>query len=329
MSTIKARFLSIIWVVCAFWAASTVHAQTSVLTNQEGVNERIDILGATFTPPKAIGASQARLVFYRAVNQDALPGAIGVFVSGRYHTSLVPGGFSQLCLSPGDVEIGARQFRVGQSAKDNFDTVSTIELPSSQTQFLSVVEVSGRPVLKPVPASQAIVEMAGTRQQIHTISRVSTAQNCDETSVTPVNPVTSVTVVTADAQPDQFILSSDALFAFGKSDLAGLTASGRRSLEHLVARIKKDYANVESVHVIGHADPLGTASFNQRLSVERANTVSHYLKRQGQITAPITSEGKGSSDLVQKNCGKVATNRSIACNHVNRRVVTEVIGQRR
>jgi OOP family OmpA-OmpF porin len=323
MPTIKARLFSIIWLVCAFWSASTVHAQTTVLTNQAGVNARIDVLGATFTSPSAIGPSQARMVFYRASNRDTLPGAIAVFVNGRYHTSLVPGGFSQLCLAPGAVEIGARQFRVGQSARDNFDTVSALELPSSQTQFLSVVEVSGRPVLKPVPANQAILEMAGTRQQMHTISRVSNAQNCVAVSGTPV---TSVAVA---AQPDQFILSSDALFAFGKSDLAGLTDSGRRSLEHLTDRINNDYAKVERVHVVGHADPLGSAAFNQRLSLERANTVSLYLKRQGQITAPVTSEGMGSRDLVKADCGKIVTNSSIACNSVNRRVVTEVTGQRR
>jgi OmpA-OmpF porin, OOP family len=329
MPTIKARLFSIIWLVCAFWGASTVHAQTTVLTNQAGVNASIDVLGATFTPPSAIGPSQARMVFYRASNRDTLPGAIGVFVNGRYHTSLVPGGFSQLCLAPGAVEIGARQFRVGQSARDNFDTVSALELPSSQTQFLSVVEVSGRPVFKPVPANQAILEMAGTRQQMHTISRVSNAQNCVAVPVTPVSPDTPVPPVVAAVQPDQFILSSDALFAFGKSDLAGLTDSGRRSLEHLTARIKDDYVKVERVHVVGHADPLGSAAFNQRLSLERANTVSHFLKRQGQITAPVTSEGKGSRDLVKADCGKLVTNSSIACNSVNRRVVTEVTGQRR
>lgn len=323
MPTLFSRLSALLWVVCAFLSVSHAHAQTSVLTNQAGVNARIDVLGALFTPPAAIGASQARMVFYRAANRDALPGAIGVFVNGRYHTSLVPGGFSQLCLSPGAVEIGARQFRVGQTAKDNYDTVSALELPSSQTQFLSVFEVSGRPVMKPVPANQAIMEMAGTRQQMHTISRVANAQNCVAVPAAPVAPVT------AAAQPDQFILSSDALFEFGKSDLAGLTDGGRRSLEHLNVRIKNDYATIDRVHVVGHADPLGSPSFNERLSVERANTVRNFLKRQGQISSPITSEGRGSRELVQKNCDKVPSNSSIACNRVNRRVVTEVTGQRR
>lgn len=321
MPTIKTHLLSLVWVIGAFLGASAAHAQTSVLTNQAGVNARIDVLGALFTPPSAIGVSQARVVFYRAANRDPLLGATSLFVNGRYHTSLVPGGFSQLCLAPGAVEIGARQFRVGRTAKDKFDTVSALNLPSAQTQYLSVVEVSGRPVMTPVPASQALIEMAGTRLQLHTVSRVAQAQNCVPTAPAPV--------VTAVAQPDQFILSSDALFAFGKSDLAGLTAGGRRSLDHLISRIQNDYSNVVRVHVTGHADPLGTPEFNQRLSVERADTVSQYLKRQGRLTAPITSEGRGDRELVQTNCSRVATNNSIVCNRVNRRVVTEVIGQRR
>lgn len=104
MPTLFSHLSALLWVVCAFLSVSHAHAQTSVLTNQAGVNARLDVLGALFTPPAAIGASQARMVFYRAANRDALPGAIGVFVNGRYHTSLVPGGFSQLCLSPGAVE---------------------------------------------------------------------------------------------------------------------------------------------------------------------------------------------------------------------------------
>lgn len=320
MKTNKIYLSLYIGLFVALWGAAVTQAQTSVTTNQAGVNARIDVLGGVFTPLTNIGANQSRIVVYRTFNTQQLPGATGVFIQGQYHTSLVPGGYSQLCLPPGQFEVGVRQFRVGQSARDSYDAVTAVALPPAQTQYLSVVESSGRPVMKPVTAAQALQELGATRLQIHTISRVAQGQNC----VAAAAPV-----VAAVTQPDQFILSTDTLFAFGRSDLNGLTASGRESLDMLTTRIRKDYVRVDSVHVVGHADPLGSPDFNERLSLNRANTVRQYLQTTGQISAPVTSEGKGARQLVETRCARLPTSAAIACNQVNRRVVTEVTGQRR
>ena len=304
----------------ALWGASVSKAQTTVTTNQAGVNARADALGGVFTPLTNIGTHQSRIVVYRTFNTQQLPGATGVFIQGDYLTSLVPGGYSQLCLPPGQFEVGARQFRVGQSARDSYDTVTAIALNPAQTQYLTVVESSGRPVMKPVTAAQALQELGATRLQIHTVSRVALAQHCVAVPATVVAPA---------IQPEQFILSADALFAFGRSDLNGLTASGRESLDILMSRIRKDYVRVDSIHVMGHADPLGAPDFNERLSVNRANTVRQYLKNNGQISAPVTAEGKGARQLIETRCARQPTSAAIACNQVNRRVVAEVTGQRR
>jgi OOP family OmpA-OmpF porin len=316
MQKIKMFSPLFIALMLALSGGAAVQAQTSVTTNQAGANARIDVLGGVFEPLSNIGPSQSRIVVYRTANTQQLPGATGVFIQGQYHTSLVPGGYSLLCLPPGQFEIGARQFRVGQNARDNFDSVTALALASAQTQYLTVVESTGRPVMKPVTAAQAQQELGATRLQIHTISRVAQAQNC----VAAVVPV---------AQPEEFILSGDTLFAFGRSDLNGLTAAGRESLDMLTARIRKDYLRIDRIHVIGHADPLGSSDFNQRLSVNRANTVRQYLQTSGQISATVTSEGRGARQLVETRCARQPTNAAILCNQVNRRVVTEVIGQRR
>ena len=309
----------IMGVFVALSGASLSQAQTSVTTNQAGANAKIDVLGGGFTPLTNIGVSQSRIVVYRTFNTQQLPGATGVFIQGQYHTSLVPGGYSQLCLPPGQFEVGARQFRVGQNARDSYDSVTAVALPPAQTQYLSVEESSGRPVMKPVTAAQALQELGATRLQMHTISRVTQAQNCMAVAAPVVAPV----------QPEQFTLSTDTLFAFGRFDLNGLTAAGRESLDLLMSQIRNAYARVDSVHVIGHADPLGSPDFNERLSVNRANTVRQYLITNGQISAPVTSEGKGARQLVETRCARQPTTASIACNQVNRRVVTEVTGQRR
>lgn len=294
--------------------APLVQAQTSLETGQAGNNARIDVLGSVFEPQGGLGASQSRLVVYRTASGNPLPGATGVFVHGQYHTSLVPGGYSMLCLAPGSVEVGARQFRVGRNAKDTQDSVTALQLPSAQTQYLSVTEESGRPVMKPVPAAQALQELSATRLQIHTVSRVTKAQEC---------------VAGAVPAPEQYSLSGDTLFAFGKSDRAGLTSGGLASLDSLVGRIRSEYSRIDRVHVVGHADPLGSVSANERLSVERADTVRHYMQIAGQISAPFSSEGRGSRQLAKTGCSAAISARSIACNQPNRRVVIEVSGQRR
>jgi OOP family OmpA-OmpF porin len=310
----------IMGVFVALSGASLSQAQTSVTTNQAGANAKIDVLGGGFTPLTNIGVSQSRIVVYRTFNTQQLPGATGVFIQGQYHTSLVPGGYSQLCLPPGQFEVGARQFRVGQNARDSYDTITAIALPPAQTQYVRVEESSGRPVMKPVTAAQALQELGATRLQVHTISRVTQAQNCMAVAAPVVAPV---------IQPEQFILPGDTLFAFGRSDLNGLTAAGRESLDGLISQIRNAYARVDRVHVIGHADPLGSPSVNDRLSVNRANTVRQYLMTNGQISAPVTAEGKGARQPVETRCPRQATAASIACNQVNRRVVMEVSGQRR
>jgi OOP family OmpA-OmpF porin len=303
-------------VTMLFSAAS--QAQTSIETSQAGSNARIEVLGNLFAPVPGTAANQSRVLVYRAIDSTRLPGATSVFINGEYHTSLVAGGYSQLCLDPGNAEIGARQFKVGRSAKDSFDTVTATRLQAAQTQYFAVYEDMGRPLLKPVPTAQALRELASTRLQVHTVSRVTQARTC----VAAADPVVA-------ALPQQFSLSGDALFAFGKSDKAGLTQDGLSSLDQLIARIRNEYAQITHIHVIGHADPLGSAVANERLSAERANTVRRHLESVGQISARMTSEGRGSRQPVVTSCGKAASASAIACNQPNRRVVVEVIGQRR
>ena len=293
----------------------TVSAQTSVQAQQEGLNVRIDVLGASFSAAPYIAAQQSRIVVYRPPSNTRLAGATGVFVQGQYHTTLLPGGYSILCLPPGAIEVGARQVRVGNVAKDLYDSITALELASAQTAYLVVHEDAGRPVLKPVPSAQALQDLAQTRLQMHTVSRVTRAQPCMAGEAPAAPPV-------------QYALAADALFAFGRSDLAGMNASGRAALDVLNQRIRQEFKQIDRVHVVGHTDPMGTVSGNERLSFERAQTVRQYLQMAGQISAPITFEGRGANELIVTRCATAQSSSAIACNQPNRRVVAEVTGLR-
>jgi len=327
------------WAVLGLWLASAaVLAQipistataiptatptpASLQTGQDGPNARIEVLGAAFEPLGAVAAHQSRLVLYRQPSQQSLPGVTAAFIEGQYHTSLVPGGFTALCLAPGQLEVGARQSWVGRQARDLYDALTQLELLPGQTHYMSVHVDAGRALFKPVSSAQALQEMASTRAQMHTVSRVVGAQECQRPALAQ-----APTPMPERAEP--FMLLADMAFEFGQSSLAGMTVQGKAALQALLERSQRDFDQVQRVLVTGHADPLGSAQFNERLSLQRAHTVRQYLQSAGLTQGPMVVRGVGASQLLVSDCPSAFSARSVACNGPNRRVVIEVFGQRR
>ena len=283
---------------------------------QTSPDSPIHTFGETFAKVGQVVDQQTRMVFYRTRQSSSVPGAASVYVNGAYHTSLVPGGFSALCMPPGNIELGLKSVEVGRTVKDKLDTITVIRNAGAQTQYFRVQEVAtGRQVLQPMQTAEALKEIEGTREQTHTLSRVPQATEC--------------TINTAPAAPQTITLAADALFAFGRSDLAAMSATGRASLDALMARLRSEYVQLDHIHIIGHADPLGQRLPNERLSIERAKTVRNYLLDSGLSGVRITSEGRGDREPVVTHCGPVATPQAIACHAPNRRVVLDITGARR
>ena len=261
-------------------------------------------------------ASQSRIVFYRV--GEVNPGASTVFVNDAYHASLVGGGYAEVCMNGGNqsIETGIHHVRVGTASRRIMDSATVLTTKQAQNVFLRVREVPGNPgatSLIPVDEATAKAELATARMQQHTISRVAGATPCQ--------------YATAPVAPEVITLQADALFAFGKSGINDLTGAGRGALDKLIADLRSQYATVTRLHIVGHADPIGNAASNQRLSEARAITVREYLTRAG-LNAQMTSEGRGSREPVA-TCGTTATNANIACNAPNRRVTVEVTGTKR
>jgi len=125
--------------------------------------------------------------------------------------------------------------------------------------------------------------------------------------------------------PATVTLSADALFAFNKSATGDILPAGRAQLDALVAAVRKDNVAVRTVNVIGHADPLGSAAYNEKLAAARAETVRAYLASQLKGVT-VTGEGRGEREPVVTTCGNTATKKSIECNAPNRRVVVQLSG---
>lgn len=302
----------------ACWAllgSAAVMAQTANRVIEAGAT-RIEVLGQNFAGLPPISPKQSRLVIY-SLDDLSLPGATSIFVNGTYHASLIKGAYSELCYKTGDVELGARQMEVGRRPKDLPDTITVVGLKGAATQFLRVREQGGRPLLEPVPAAQAERELPAKRLQLHTISRV--AQECVIAPPAPVVPA----VITNHS------LSADTLFAFARSDRAAMTSLGTAAIDNLVGRLRNDYSRIESLNIIGHADPLGNPAINERLAIERANTVRQYIESTSQLRTPISAEGRGAREPVATNCPRVDSPLARECNQPNRRVVIQVTGELR
>lgn len=123
--------------------------------------------------------------------------------------------------------------------------------------------------------------------------------------------------------PQKIHFSGDALFDFDK---AVLKPEGKAMLDDL-ARILQG-AKYEVILAIGHTDRIGTAAYNQKLSVRRAEAVKKYLVGKGIESNRIYAEGKGKTQPVTKpeDCRGKRGKALIACYQPDRRVDVEVTG---
>ncbi len=311
--------LSVWAALCMLFVPMQVTAQpahpVSVEAKHAGVTAHIDVLGQAFRVPAPVARDQARIIVYRT-NENKLPGATSIFIDDRYHASLVRGAWSALCYRTGSIEIGARQMDAANRPKDLVDAITVTRLEGGTTHYFKVQDINGRPVLQPIPATKAMQENSAALEQIHTISRV--AQECRIDTSPQRQRVT-----------EEITLGAHTLFEFDRSDPAAMTEQGVRSINDMVDKILNNFAEVEHLHLVGHADPLGKKDANELLGINRARTVKQFIERRSLPGVRITTEGRGDREPIVTNCAPIDTPESIRCNLPNRRVVVQVTGIKR
>jgi OOP family OmpA-OmpF porin len=114
---------------------------------------------------------------------------------------------------------------------------------------------------------------------------------------------------------------ADALFDFDQSELR---PQGKAMLDDLANTLGG--AAYEVILAIGHTDRLGSAQYNQKLSLKRAESVKQYLVAKGVAPNRIYAEGKGKAQPITKPADCRMTNRKalITCLQADRRVDVEV-----
>ena len=122
-----------------------------------------------------------------------------------------------------------------------------------------------------------------------------------------------------------FSLSSDVLFAFGKSTLK---PEGVASLNTLYQQIVDVQPKDGSAVVVGYTDRIGSDGYNLKLSEARARTVADFLVGKGLPAGKVSIDGRGKAEPVTgTQCdGIKAKAQLIACLAPDRRVEVRVTG---
>jgi OmpA-OmpF porin, OOP family len=169
--------------------------------------------------------------------------------------------------------------------------------------------------------------IAGYGACVHTSAWVSgmNYRQCDPEPLAmelpkPVHVVAESATPQPAARP--FRLSMDTLFDF---DSAVLRVDAAAALDKLVQQIAQ--ADYRSIDIVGHADRIGGANYNQRLSEARAKAVREYLVAHGSDGSKITVSGVGSTAPVTgSECEAIRGARLVACLQPDRYADVKVIG---
>lgn len=123
----------------------------------------------------------------------------------------------------------------------------------------------------------------------------------------------------------RYTLNADTLFAFNRGDLGGIKPNGKQELTSLAEQLKA-FDQLTAINVIGHTDRLGSADYNNKLSVKRANTVRQYMVNQGLPADKVSADGMGSTQPVKECADDKNKAALIECLQPNRRVEIELYG---
>lgn len=142
----------------------------------------------------------------------------------------------------------------------------------------------------------------------------------------PAQPWRAEPVPAPEMETSRMNLSADAVFAFGKSDIASVSDEGRDQLDRLVGRLHR-IRDVRAVHLAGYTDRIGGDAYNDALSRRRAEAVRGYLVAHGVPAEVITTEGRGAADPLV-TCPDLSGSRLRACLAPNRRVAVSIVAMR-
>ncbi|WP_312369384.1 OmpA family protein [Stenotrophomonas sp.] len=263
-------------------------------------------LGAAFSELQRVGEDQAQVIYYRDKQADS--GSVAnVYLDKQFVTALRPGGHVSFCVAAGSHLLGAYMDDAPRYEGKN-EELYQAAFSGGKTYYMKVREQGGNEPLA-IKKEPARVELEGSRQQVHLLSRAESSERCRHYGFHD-----------RPAKGSQMlVLQADDSF----SETGSVTASGRHALATLVEDLRVQGAQIVKITVEGHSDPLGTVAYNQNMAQRWANATRFGLIAQGVPQAIVSAESMGSRMLLERGCyGDKKVQRQ--CNAPNRRVIVQV-----
>ncbi|WP_455853526.1 DUF2846 domain-containing protein [Pantoea endophytica] len=189
--------------------------------------------GETYRKHQPVTNALSQIVFYRQHTTVTASGGATVYIDGKMHTSLLPGGYTAFCVEPGAHTLGVRLNTFLPTVNEDrvlFQTATK----GGRTYFLRIDEQA---LLGQAPDAVSVAigenELKDMRKQSHLRSRATTVVPC--------------AFDFARAQPMiDYLLPSELLFI---SDMR-LSQPGREAILDLAVQIRRDHVWINHVRVI-------------------------------------------------------------------------------
>jgi outer membrane protein OmpA-like peptidoglycan-associated protein len=117
----------------------------------------------------------------------------------------------------------------------------------------------------------------------------------------------------------KLVLNGDSLFKFDSSELS---LPSLNLLDRFIHEISMCPNQAKNLKIVGHTDRLGSETYNEKLSLKRAQAVADYLIKNG-INIPMKVEGFGSKEPLTKDCKGDKSPILVQCLQPDRRVVID------
>lgn len=193
------------------------------------------VFGEKYKPVAPVVEQLTQVVYYRAKSGHVSKNPANLYIDGRYHTSLLAGGFTSFCLKPGRHTLGAFVNDPGYRGKS--EKPFAAELQPGQTYFMRVDEqqLIGEPPVA-VHRKQGESEMQQAKRQVHAYSRALTIVPC--------------VFDHAAAQPQSHYLFSSRTLFTQQSGIQAVSDYGIEALNDMVVTLRQQNPLLRSV-VIG------------------------------------------------------------------------------
>ena len=268
--------------------------------------EKNKLFAGVYKPGISVSDDQARIIYYREADGFHGKGSANVYLDRELVSSLQPGGHVEFCVSPGMHTLGAYLNDAHRYQGKTIDLYRAT-LNAGRTYYIKVRE-DGSTFPLAVLKEDAEIELKGSRVQAHLFNRSSRIEACRQYRF----------LASTVTKPRQYELLADKIFTRG-----AINDVGRAALSEIMRDLQQSNVQMLHVDIVGHTDPLGAESNNQRLGQEWADAVRQSLIESGAPQSLLKALSMGSRQPIKNSCYG-SREEQLSCYAPNRRVVVAV-----